>query len=291
MTPLRRLIVNADGFGLSAGTNRAIMECLAAGFVRSTSVNVNFPAAQAVPDLVREFPRVSAGLHVNLAVGRPVCPPDQVPSLVDDRGLFWDTRFRWRLLRGRIRADHLRREIEAQFLRMRELAGEITHWDGHRNEHLLPGYFENALRIAQGFGVRRMRCHRHRIYLGLCDGTWSHRAHYVRRPARALRHSISGCRTVQARRAGMRTADRLITPAKVSPDSCKPERAMWESLVAWLPPGTSEIYCHPGYPDASLREHARYVEPRRAEVAALSAPGPLEKARREGVSPISFREL
>ena len=262
MTPLRRLIVNADGFGLSAGTNRAIMECLAAGFVRSTSVNVNFPAAQAVPDLVREFPRVSAGLHVNLAVGRPVCPPDQVPSLVDDRGLFWDTRFRWRLLRGRIRA-----------------------------EHLLPGYFENALRIAQGFGVRRMRCHRHRIYLGLCDGTWSHRAHYVRRPARALRHSISGCRTVQARRAGMRTADRLITPAKVSPDSCKPERAMWESLVAWLPPGTSEIYCHPGYPDASLREHARYVEPRRAEVAALSAPGPLEKARREGVSPISFREL
>jgi len=291
VTPTRRLIVNADGFGLSAGTNRAIRDCLRVGFVRSTSVNVNFPAAEELPALVSDHPGISAGLHVNLAVGRPVAPAHQVPSLVDGRGRFWDRCFRRRLLAGRIRRAHLRREIEAQFARMRELAAEITHWDGHRNEHLLPGYFEIALRVAQGFGVRRMRCHRHRVFLGRRGGAWSRCGHYARRPARALRHLLSGGRAVQARWTGMRTADRLITPAKVSADSRKPERAMWESLLDRLPPGTSEIYCHPAYPDVSLREHAHYVEPRRAEAAVLASADLVERAERAGVTLVSFREL
>ncbi len=287
----RRLIVNADGFGFTAGNNRAIFDCLRAGFVRSVSVNVGFPAVEDLGRLVRNHPEVSAGLHVNLAVGRPVSPPGRVATLVDGRGEFWDAAFRARLLGGRIRLSHMVRELRAQFARMRDLAGRISHWDGHRNEHLLPGYFEAALTVARLFGVRRMRCHRHHLFLGRGSHRTTTLSHYLTHPAQGGRHAASRARTAQARAWGMRTPDRLITPAQVGPDSRKTEWVMWETLLRALPRGTSEIYAHPGYPDDTLRRYARYVAPRRREAAILSSPDLAPMARRAGVEPISFWEL
>ena len=46
---MKRLIVNADGFGFTFGNNRAILEVLEHGFVRSVSVNVTWPAVREQP--------------------------------------------------------------------------------------------------------------------------------------------------------------------------------------------------------------------------------------------------
>ena len=45
---MRRLIVNADGFGLTNGINKAIFEVLERGFVRSVSINSTFKAVDDV---------------------------------------------------------------------------------------------------------------------------------------------------------------------------------------------------------------------------------------------------
>jgi len=62
MTP-RRLIVNADDFGLRAGVNRGIIEAHKNGIVTSASLMVNRPYAAEAADYARGHPKLSVGLH------------------------------------------------------------------------------------------------------------------------------------------------------------------------------------------------------------------------------------
>ena len=75
---MRRLIVNADGFGFTEGVNRGIVEAVEGGLVHSTSCVVNFPRDRVAPAFAAHWPHVSPGVHFNLSVGRPVCDPGQV---------------------------------------------------------------------------------------------------------------------------------------------------------------------------------------------------------------------
>lgn len=286
----RRLIVNADGFGFTAGNNRAIFDTLKAGVVRSISVNANFPAVVEVARVLADFPRVSIGIHFNLAVGRPVLPPGEVLSLVGPDGQFLNGKFVRALLMGRIRREEMRRELRAQVQVLRDLGVRITHWDGHRNQHLLPRYFEVAMEVARESGIERMRTNRHYLFAGVTSPI-SPLVHYARHPDRLLRHLVTAVWMARARRAGFRMADRLITPLRSGPGTWKTDRAFWEALFRYLPDGTSEIYCHPGYPDETLRAHARYVAEREAEARTLSDPGLAEEAAQNGVDLISFYEV
>ncbi len=56
---MRRLIVNADDFGLSAGVNEGIVEAHVSGIVTSTSLMVDRPAAAGAAGLAREHPALS----------------------------------------------------------------------------------------------------------------------------------------------------------------------------------------------------------------------------------------
>lgn len=96
---MRYLIINADGYGFTAGINRAIEECIAFGTVRSLSANVNFQHAEGLAQLVHNHPELSVGCHINPVVGRPLTPADKVPTLVDCNGEFFYQTFARRLLK------------------------------------------------------------------------------------------------------------------------------------------------------------------------------------------------
>jgi predicted glycoside hydrolase/deacetylase ChbG (UPF0249 family) len=67
MNGTRYLIVNADDFGLSPGVNRGIMAAHEHGIVTSASLMVRWLAAPAAAAYGREHPRLSLGLHFDLA--------------------------------------------------------------------------------------------------------------------------------------------------------------------------------------------------------------------------------
>src|SRR6266542_5485700 len=62
----RRLVVNADDFGQSAGINRGVIETYERGIVTSASLMVRWPAAEAAAAYSRAHPDLSLGLHVDL---------------------------------------------------------------------------------------------------------------------------------------------------------------------------------------------------------------------------------
>jgi predicted glycoside hydrolase/deacetylase ChbG (UPF0249 family) len=124
---MRRLIVNADDFGLSPGVTAGILAARRQGVVTSATVlvtgRVSRDDCRAALDL-----GLGLGLHVNLTLGRPLT---RAPSLVDARGQFLRDP---RLVAARASVRDVEREITAQIERFLEVAGRPpTHLDSHHH--------------------------------------------------------------------------------------------------------------------------------------------------------------
>src|ERR1700739_4449199 len=81
---LRRLIINADDFGLTAGVNRAIAEAHTCGVVSSATLIATPPAFWDAPQYITASPKLSVGCHISLPDGVPILPPHLVPTLLQD---------------------------------------------------------------------------------------------------------------------------------------------------------------------------------------------------------------
>ena len=89
-----KLIVRADDMGYHNDINHAIIKTFKEGIVTSASI---MPASLFFEEgvkLCKENPKLAAGVHVAvMGTGfRPVLSPEEVPTLVDARGYFFDTR-------------------------------------------------------------------------------------------------------------------------------------------------------------------------------------------------------
>lgn len=283
----RRLIVNADGYGLSPGVNRGIEEVCAAGFVRSISVNANGIAVADLPAFLRRFPGVGIGIHFNLTVGGPVLPPGRVPTLVDDRGRFWGGEFRKRAYRGRLRFEEMVEELSAQVERLHALGAVPDHWDSHQGMHVHPPFLQAAMRAARRAGVVRMRTHDYWLPV---QSTVEAVAFFARRPGNLATFAARRAAMALFRANGFRMADRSVLLG-VLPGTRPGDPGTWRRLLRRLPPGTSEVWCHPGYADDELRRVATLVEDREAEVRVLSDPALVGEARAEGVEVVRFSDL
>ena len=71
----RRLIVNADDFGVTEGVSRGILRAHREGLVTSTTVLASLPAQPELDAVARDSAGLGLGLHFNLTLGRPVSPP------------------------------------------------------------------------------------------------------------------------------------------------------------------------------------------------------------------------
>lgn len=289
--PTRTVIINADGLGFTAGVTRGIAAALASGLVRSASITPNFGDLQAVAGVVADHPKASFGIHFNVNVGRPVSPPSEVPSLLDDEGQFWSGSFVSKLMSGRIRTDELRRELQAQLDLLQAHGISLTHWDAHQNKHLYPRYFNTVADVARRGGIRMVRSHRRLLYGPQGPLSASELgAYYLHHPSRAVTHAVGRVRTRQYARFGFGCADSLVTPGYSGSDS-KAQGHFWWSLPRHLPAGTHEIYCHPGYASPELAANSYYVKEREAELDVLTDVQLANHLRAAGIEIASFHTL
>ena len=289
---MRRLIINADDFGLTAGVNRAIVEAHQRGVVTSATMMAN---AGAVGDAVTCAlqTRLSVGCHVVLIDGAPLLPPRDVSSLVvaDGAGAcFHDSwlRFAARALRRHFDEDQIAAEVEAQIRKIQQRGLPVTHVDSHKHVHLLPSVLAPMLRAAKACGVRAVRNPFAPIKpLAL--------AHLLRRPrlltryseVKLLRRFSSEFRsTVEA--AGMATTDGTF--GIVATGSL--DEQLFAAIVGSLPEGTWELVCHPGYCDQDLRAvRTRLRESREQELRVLTSEGARHMIEAAGVELISYADL
>ena len=276
VTAARRLVVNADDFGLSAGVNRGILEAHAAGVVTSASLLVNTPGFAAAAAAARAAPRLGVGLHLNLTVGLPVSPPDAVPSLCGRDGrLRTLPRLVAHALAGRLVAREVERECTAQIARASSAGMRLTHLDGHEHAHVLPGVWRPAVAAAQSAGIEVVRVPLEPV----STIAWRPLAAVAQVLVSAAYRLATGDGAVP-RHAGHFRGFALTGRRDFA------ERLL--ALLDRLEPGVTELMVHPGYPDAELAQWARYATGRERELAALLSPEVRARLHREDVELVDF---
>lgn len=288
---MKKLIINADGFGFTQGINHGILESIEHGIVTSVSSNVNFDHIKEVKFLIKNFPKISIGIHFNINVGKPVSDPKLIPSLLNENDEFWGNQLTGKFLKGKIKINEIEIELENQIKKLQELGVSISHYDGHQNKHLYPGYFNRALKVAKKYDIKRIRTHNRYLFVN----NESNRAkllfkYYLSNPIRVLSHSYGKLRTLQANLNGIKSAERLITPAYID-NSKKYFSETWINIIENLPAGINEIYCHPGYPDDELRKYASYVDERKLELEILTSGELKEAINKNKIELISFHDI
>src|SRR5262249_20914256 len=153
---MRRLVVNADDFGLTVGVNDGILDAHEHGILTSASLFANAPATADAIRRARWHPSLGIGVHLALVDGAPVLPPADVPTLVTGDGRF---RRSWKpfvaaCLRGRVSLVEVERELTAQIETIVAAGVLPTHLDTHKHVHAYPPIFAVVSRLAARFGIR-----------------------------------------------------------------------------------------------------------------------------------------
>ena len=128
-----KLIINADDFGLTKGTNDAILELAKLRTLSSTTVMVNMQFADEIVHL-SEIVGFGIGLHFNLTHGKPILSPIEIPSLIDEDGNFYFVdKFKYRIKKKLVNQADIIKELSAQYSKLTDLIGNnITHIDSHQ---------------------------------------------------------------------------------------------------------------------------------------------------------------
>ena len=281
---MRRLIVNADDFGLHAAVNRGILTAHTEGIVSSTSLMAGGAAFDDAVRIARHCPQLGVGVHLTLVGARPVLPVAEVSSLLDEAGDFYGSYplFIKRFLRGKIRLAEVERELAAQIDRVRMAGIQPSHLDSHQHLHVLPGIGGLVLDLARRFSIRAIRIPAEPVaFIGATPATVG------RLVGRGGLTMLANLFRQHAAAAGIRTSDhfygmlaggQLTEPAILA-------------ILRRLPPGDSELMTHPGFADESLADAFRWDYQWDAERQALTAPAVRALLAERQIRLISFREL
>ena len=244
---MKKLIVNADDFGLTPGVNRSVIELCQAGALTSATLMATAEFFDDAVALARINPALEVGCHVQLVDGNPALPPAEIPSLCPNaQGLRPSLgRFAADLYLGRIRAEEIEIEATAQIRRVLATGLNVSHIDTHKHTHLFPKVLAPLLRAAQACGVRAIR--------NPFEPVWAQRATPGASAVRKFEVTLLNTRLRAFRRlvrqSGLATTDGAIGVLATGTSNVP---GALQSLLTAIPEGTWELVCHPGYPDRHL---------------------------------------
>jgi hopanoid biosynthesis associated protein HpnK len=289
---VRRLIVNADDFGFTAGINRAIVEAHTHGIVTSSTLMAN---GRAFEDAVRSattIPRLSVGCHVVLIDGEPVLNADLSSLTTADSGgvRFRDglKSFAVRALTGHLNPREIEAEASAQIRKLQSAGVSVSHVDTHKHTHLFPSVLRPLLSAARACGVRAVR-----NPFGPRKPLKS--SELLTRPNLWTRYAeVRILRTLAAKFREAAKREGVVTPdgtlGVVVTGALDEE--LFRAIAAVIPDGTWEFVCHPGYNDDDLKSaKTRLRQSRETELHVLTMPEAGELLSSQGIALISYNDL
>ena len=287
---MKRLIVNADDFGLAPGINRAIAEAHERGILTSTTLMASAPAFDDALTIARQYPKLKIGCHLVLLRGSLLEKPGTAPSLYRHRsgeavvrqGLGEFALDAWR---GRVHPADITREINAQIGRIIATGIAPTHVDSHKHSHVLPGVFRPMLRAARELGIRAVR---NPFEPPLPVSLLFPRRHLWKRYG-ATRVMRAWCRAFLR---CVRELDMVTTGGTIGITSTGSlDQQLLSVLLQYLPEGTFELICHPAYDSPELTGLTRLGRSGEIERGLLMSEESKQAITAAGIELISYADL
>ena len=226
---MRRVIVNADDFGLDDHTVEWTIKGFDCGALTSATIMAGMPATKKAVEYAKAHPQFSFGVHFYLVDEKPMCRPDEIPSMIDPKtGKLWQTRkFIIRNFLGMIRVEDLMREMRAQYLAIKDAGVPVSHVDGHGHNHRLPQSIRALAELKAELGITRVRRCQDMAVAGGKLGL--------------LSRVINGPMQKRLDWAGFMTTDHFLMNAGHTDDP-----KWFSKTLESLPEGVTEIGVHPG---------------------------------------------
>jgi hopanoid biosynthesis associated protein HpnK len=288
---MKRLIVNADDFGLTEGVNRGIIQAFREGILTSATLMANASAFDDAVALAKPHTELGVGCHVVLIGGRAVGLREEIGGLADRRGWLPGSMaalvMKIAMLQAGVR--EITSEILAQIWKLRAAGIEPTHLDAHKHTQCHPVVMEAVAQAAVQIGVTKVR----RPYesprdIGRVAGSSSGEAPVGHKAGALTAHVTAWKFERLIKRKGLQAPDHFFGVGATG----QLDAGGIAKLLDELPDGTSELMCHPGEYDAALvATGTRLREHRQRELTALLAPGLRNVLERRGIQLISYRDL
>ena len=248
---MKRLIINADDFGLTLGVCEGIINAHQEGIVTSTTVLINSPHLEKALALLKSAPGLDTGLHLNITWGKPLLPLESVKTLVDGNGLF---------IRNKdfekIDPEEAALEWSAQIQKAKNDGLNLTHLDTHHHTHLHPALLDRLAELAEEYSLA------------------------VRSPAPWVRDFLKS--------NSIPTTDSTILEF-YGEGNVTVEHL--QRLLTGIPDGFTEVMCHPGFVDEDLKKISSYSDFRQKELAVLTSIGLKEWILDKGIVLSRFQEI
>ncbi|WP_353052407.1 carbohydrate deacetylase [Bacillus thuringiensis] len=138
----KRLIINADDFGLSPSINRGIIEAFEVGSISSATLMANTPGFEDAVEHIYRHSKLGIGMHFNLTYGSPINPPECVPSLVNAHGEFaYQLNEKWE-------EQDILLELMSQWECLIKAGLNPTHIDSHQHIQMYPNVYKQMVLFA-----------------------------------------------------------------------------------------------------------------------------------------------
>ncbi len=155
----KRLIINADDFGLCERVDKGIIDGHTNGILTSTTIMTNMPHAPQAVEMAKKILSLGLGVHLNLTAGKPLCRDAAVKLILDSKGDFVLSPGKLALaslINGKVRTA-IETELTLQIQWLLDKGIKPTHLDSHKHIHCFPSIFPIVCRLAKRFGIKAIR--------------------------------------------------------------------------------------------------------------------------------------
>lgn len=265
----RRIIINADDFGLCEGVNKAVAQAHSDGILTSATIMTNMPAADEAVKIAKKLPNLGVGVHLNLTEGPPMSKEARVDCLLDADGWFTCSPIKLSLvsLAGHKIRESIRAELAAQIQWVIDRGLKPTHLDSHKHIHAFPALFSIVCQLAGRFGIPAVR--------------WTFEPKELSRIPWPLTSEDGRIRALKVRI--MARINRLQNRDFLRNDMLfgiahtgKIDVNFFKAVALYNSAPIAEVMTHPGFADGLDPEKTRLLHQRKVELEALCS----EKTRR-----------
>jgi predicted glycoside hydrolase/deacetylase ChbG (UPF0249 family) len=280
----KRLIINADDFGLCEGVNRAVARAHKDGVLTSATIMANMPDAEQAAEMAKELPGLGVGVHLNLTQGRPLTRHAAINTLLDGDGEFACslTKLAFFMLAGPGNRAAIRAELTAQIQWVIDKGLTPTHLDSHKHFHTLPHVFSIVCQLARRFEIPAIRFEFELRQVSAIP--WPLPSPGGKNRARLIRTMASINR--------LQNRDFFRTNALVGiAHAGKIDVNFFKAVSLYNSATTAEVVTHPGYVDGLEAQKTSLVHQRKIELDALCSDKTRQYFKNASVRLIHYGQL
>jgi predicted glycoside hydrolase/deacetylase ChbG (UPF0249 family) len=246
---MKKVIINADDFGLVRGVNEGIVKAHREGILTSATLMANMPGFDQAVEMSGANPELGVGVHLNILRGQPLSPAQKVPSLLSKELRFIPnvSRLLYRMTLRQINFEEVEREFRAQMERVLSAGINPSHIDSEKHIHLIRPLFRIVLKLAKEYKINRVR------FIKECC--------ISRRPAQMLKSMFISLSSVSMAKKmtfeGVRSTDWFYGVC----DSGRISGSKLQRSLQRAKEGVTEIMVHPGFITQEMIELEKQIGP------------------------------